>query len=110
MNLAASKELTEAITMCDELIAPRLDEMDVQPPTEQSLRVASEVGIILGTRLYETKVASQDRIHVRQHVRDLFGRKDIHDQNMWHVLNAALEAQIASGFEHVKTSLQAPNV
>lgn len=99
---AERQRFSDGKALAEEIIAPHVNEINVQPPTEESLAVAAEVGLRLGREAYtrELGAGALNGAFLVMHTEysTLFPR----DENFATVQRAASEAFNASEFEFVQ--------
>lgn len=100
-RFAAGKALAE------EIIAPRVDEINVQPPTDESLAAAAEVGLKLGREAFTRELGGGALNSAFLFMHTEYSTRYPYDQNFATVQRAAAEAFNASEFEFVEVDFSA---
>lgn len=100
-RFAAGKALAE------EVVAPRVSEIDVQPPTEESLAIAAEVGLKLGREAFTRELGGGALNSAFLFMHTEYSTRFPRDQNFATVQSAAAEAFNASKFEFVEVDFSA---
>jgi|GEM_PF-4547903 hypothetical protein len=90
--------------LADELVVPRLMEIDVQPPTAESLAIAAEVGIKLGRAAhgYERQMGAGALNNALRFMSAEYLKESFMDENFVALHRSAHEAFEASGFKYLK--------
>lgn len=104
---ADKQRFADGKALAEELIAPRVDEINVQPPTDESLAVAAEVGLRLGREAYTRELGAGALNSAILFMHTEYSKRYPHDQNFDTVHAAAAEAFNASKFEFVAVDFSA---
>lgn len=101
------RRFADGKALAKEIIEPRVDKINVQPPTEESLAAAVEVGLKLGREAYtrELGAGALNAAFLVMHTE--YSPNFPHDQNFATVQRAAGEAFNASEFEFLHVDFSA---
>lgn len=101
------KRFDDGRALAAEIIEPRVGEINVQPPTDESLATAAEVGLKLGREAHtrELGAGALNAAFLIMHTE--YSKNFPYDQNFATVQRAASEAFNASEFEFVQVDFSA---
>ncbi len=93
-----------AIELVKEILGPRITEVNVQPPTEESLTTAGRVGVQLGRAAHAQQLGGNALTNVLLVTCADYVDAAILDQNFTELQVGAYEAFTASNFTYVEAS------
>ena len=93
--------------LAEEIIESRVGEINVQPPTDESLAAAAEVGLKLGREAYTRELGGGALNSAFLFMHTEYSTRYPHDLNFATVQSAAAEAFNASKFEFVEVDFSA---
>lgn len=95
------RRFADGKALAEDIIKPRVAEIDVQPPTEESLAAAVEVGLKLGREAFTRELGAGALNSAFLYMHTEYSTRFPHDQNFNTVQSAAAEAFNASEFRFV---------